>query len=354
MTSLPQDAGIWRLPLENCIFVPESVSGTTDLIYDSAGKLVDWSACRRGPDLEFTSPAPPQLAAEVLAAADRVRVRDRVLFIGNFRRSHYGHWLTEGLSRLWPMCDDAREPRRVITSRPFHSWPGRARAFLRPAHSHSRWTLRAFDPSRTLFKVVRVPARLDAVELILPSMIGRLFFDVRPARTTSQVGRVIADRAGLPFPSAVSDRPVYLSRSRLGRGSTRLGEGEEALESGLRSRGVSIVHPQEMKLVEQVDLFRRHRTFVGVRGSAFHTVLLAYDPAAGAGYRFLYLSPVTGRATVPVDGVATSRSNFVLIDEALGIQSHYVPCMTQSMQPGAAPSYKIDATQALALLREYV
>lgn len=346
MTLLPQQAGSWMLDLENCIFVPQSITGTEDLLYDEDGRLVEWSACRRGRHLTFASKVDPELARSVRNRARNMRIREKMLFVGRVRTSHYGHWLTEGLARMWPFCDQSASPGRVLAGADFYSLREKVRALVRPRHALWRWTLRTFDRDRALFCVVRQPAMVDRVSVVMPSIVNRCFFDSRHAHTTRAVGRRIIARHGTLVPVTASTQPVYLSRSRLSGKVTRSVKEEREFEKHLRSRDVLVVHPQELSLPGQVELFTRHRIFIGVYGSAFHTVLLAPKTSPEEPYRFVYLTRCD-RGSPHSDGKAiTLNETFKLIDDVLGNRSTCIPCLEFS--DGSETNLTLNASKAIS------
>lgn len=82
---------------------------------------------------------------------------------------------------------------------------------------------------------------------------------------------------------------------------------EAELEAVLRARGVEIVYPETLDLVDQVRLLSGQRTVIATTSSALHASLL------GAGARIIALSP--GPEVV---------STFRLIDALSGARVSYV------------------------------
>lgn len=72
----------------------------------------------------------------------------------------------------------------------------------------------------------------------------------------------------------LSDQPVFLSRSRLKGGVSKLVNEEEFCHR-LDREGVEIVYPEMLSFDEQIGLFRGRRFVTGLAGSAMHTSVFA-------------------------------------------------------------------------------
>ena len=95
---------------------------------------------------------------------------------------------------------------------------------------------------------------------------------------------------------------------------------EQELEEALAERGVRIVSPEKLSFDDQVRLFNEHHTFIGLLGSAFHSLL--------------YALPGRALRTVVIGSARGSYPNYFMIDHLKGIEASYV---YDQGAPGARP-----------------
>lgn len=94
----------------------------------------------------------------------------------------------------------------------------------------------------------------------------------------TDIVRRVRDRvlSGAPRGSASGPRRIYLSR----RGwSMRVMLNEEALEAALRARDFTVVHPEELPVVEQINLMRDAEVVVAPTGAGLANALFAPSEA---------------------------------------------------------------------------
>jgi hypothetical protein len=212
-----------------------------------------------------------------------------VLFTG-WAQQHWGKFLTRGISRLWALSTVDLPPDVKLLQ---GKWSRYRDTFLRYA-----------DIEADRFVKVTEPTRLDEVLVPEPSLVERCrMFDchfVLPERVAEKV-------CGSHL--RLTDRPVYLSRSRLPTRRQR-SDREEALEEVLAGNGVRVVWPETMSYEDQVRLFNEHSTFIGQLGSAFHTLV--------------YRLPGRPVRTIAFDPLRPHWESFAMIDLLKGIQANYV------------------------------
>lgn len=204
---------------------------------------------------------------------------------------HYGHCLTETLSRWWPLT-----PSNLST----YDW------FVTPTPAHQipayAWELLDIAGIRERVYCCEAATALEQVSVAAPAMT--LQETVHTAvRHLSQLF------ASTPAPAAESS-PLFISRRHIGLdGQARAVLGEEWIEQALRDSGCTVIEPQTLSVHEQIQAFRRHQTIIGFAGSALHTSMLA-----GGGQRVL---AYTDRNVPP---------HFHMLDRALRIRSRYLAC----------------------------
>lgn len=237
------DRAIWS-PTDGCLYRP-------------AGFRVDSSARPFGSPMRRTFPDSPE---HMMVGSDLPRLPGAFLWAGPLT-THFGHFLLEGIARLWAVGRFPDLPILVTPEGPLQV-PSFRTAFLRAA-----------GIGRDRLVAVDRPCVLEQVVVPLPSLVhdggGHTIHRELPLRVAEALD-------GPPTAVRPSDRPVHLSRSRL-EPARRRAEAEAALERELRRTGFLVISPERLSLRRQIRLWRRHTTFTGQIGSAFHAALLAPD-----------------------------------------------------------------------------
>lgn len=178
---------------------------------------------------------------------------------------HFGHFLTESLSRLWAVADSGA---RSVLFTP-KSLRGRQPPDPAGWQAEILHRLGVTLPVRILYEPVEVE------DLLVPAQgfgLGRLSQGTPAFRAFARGLRPAgADHAP---PGAAR---VYLSRSRLPRKSGGI-LGEARLERALADQGFAILHLQDHPLDEQLRRLSSARHLLGPDGSAFHLAGLVAAP----------------------------------------------------------------------------
>jgi hypothetical protein len=228
----------------------------------------------------FTGPVPATLAADNV-----VEVHDDEVVWGGNIMGHYGHFLTESVSRLWPVLPGARlEGMPVVLTTP------KATPFV------LQW-LEAFGAP-----VVQLPDRgaVRFTRMVVPEPALRHGAWISPAIRDIH----LHVRRGLDVERPATRDVVWLSRSKLGPNRVPYDEG--LLEWLIRDH-VTVISPETMTVAEQVAALEGSRGVAGVCGSAFHTLLMT-DPVPDC----LYLCPPWDRQAYPAQHrVLGGKATFV-------------------------------------------
>lgn len=245
--------------------VPPAVRRVEDAVYvpfpsGGAWGLFDRGACIDGVVREPVAAPPEALAAHdhPAAAGDRVH-----LYVGAMT-AHYGHFITDVLSRLWPMLTwDGPKPYLLFHGPADHELWRRSGAITAVL---GRFGL-GIDDLVGFDTLHRIP-RLVVAD---PCFAG--------GRSAHRAYRDLCEHVGRPFWDDAHvdtiERPVFLSKMRLPKGSMHKIDNEDALAEALARRGVDIVFPETLSFADQVGLFARRRTVMGIVGSALHTSLFS-------------------------------------------------------------------------------
>lgn len=290
-------------------FVPGSIA-----LYDSDGQRIPESCLSRKPGLHLPGP-------ERIVVSESCRsIGEPMLYLG-WVQDHWGHFLTEGISRLW--ARHVHPQTHGLKSFTTFGYP------LAPqVTDYLRW----LGLSGTRFTHFDQAVRIDTCFIPAPSFTDR----TEAFGAHLLPSREMAELSGFARRRGSSSRPVYLSRARLGFG--RKTRREEELEQALSERGVLIVYPEQLSLQQQIALFNTHEVFIGTWGSALHGMSLALEPR---------------RLTVHVlcDGIP--GPNYLMFDALLGCATHYVQAMHPTpQQPQQWPD--LDLTIEVEAFVEYL
>lgn len=182
---------------------------------------------------------------------------ERALY-GGILWPHYGHFLAEGIHRLWPLWSGLVRDDCLIA---FHGLaPGALQDFMVDI-------LTFLGISSANVMVIDRPTRFG--ELIVPEQ-GKL------------LGQRASDEYNASFRSmqggAVRHDRVYVSRSRhLATGSYL---GESLLESQLEQAGFTIIYPEDWSLRDLVGIYRHASAIIFSEGSPIHVLEVTGGSAA--------------------------------------------------------------------------
>lgn len=283
-----------------------------DCLYHKDGSRAPETCIRRGSNLNIESVGPERIEVP----ADIIRYESPVIYLGTFAWNFWGHFLTEGLSRVWCLrhCHHLADLRGIFFTRAGDlPWLPHIEAFLR--HSD-------IDSKRLMH--CEAPLMLSEVYVPKPTMVNRNHaYSDHP-----ESHAIVARRICGSYPIRRSDEPIYLSRRRLPQLHRKI-VAEDRLESILARVGVRIVCPEEMSFEEQVKLFTSRRVFIGCIGSGFHSLLFA--PGDGESKTIVLCGP-------------TINANYHIVDELQQIDADYINCLSVDLT-----SRKIDPDRVLDL-----
>lgn len=222
-------------------------------IHDREGALVRRSLRFCGPTEKVYPTDPAVLAAPPPAEA----VPGTGYYIGNVM-SHYGHFITEGLSALWLAGEVGFDH---YVAHPFFWGPGI------PGFAREAFARLGVEAGR--IRLVERPARFE--RLIVPDRLWLMNASVNAAyrRTVAAV----AGRHRRPRPRL----RLYLSRAGMAK---RAVPNEPAIEAVFRRAGFAVIRPQDHGFGAQLELFGQAAMLAGLAGSALHNVIFCPPGAA--------------------------------------------------------------------------
>lgn len=213
-------------------------------------------------------------------------------FYGGHLLPHYGHLITESISRYWVL--DKYEYIPVLM-------------FARGQSDDAKRYL-----SHEIYERLNCVGRLHIIndsvlveELIIPEPAwidtSYAYFEMRKAALNLYLKK--SENSG-------RYRRVYLSRSGLEKREYGYIVDEDELEKKLVLLGFEIVHPQYLSFQDQIKIFNESEYVVGLIGSAFHTMLFANCEGLSCVY-LCFGSP---------------NVNFPNIDAITNTKGYYVSC----------------------------
>jgi hypothetical protein len=201
--------------------------------------------------------------------AEVVEICEREVIWGGRLGLHFGHFLTESVTRMWPLISAGALEGAPVVFAPAGNPP-----------VAGEWL-----------------AGFGAETILLPPDGAVRFERMRVPEQAWRLGAWIAPemrdihlqaRRGLAVPSLPRHDVLWLSRS--GMPAERSPYDEGLLEWALGDR-VTPVQPETMSLAEQVGMLESCRAVAGVMGSAFHALLLTEDTPDS-----LYLCPAFAKS----------------------------------------------------------
>jgi len=244
-----------RVPLESYCerFGPISLLGG---VYSSEGRLdIRASLNRTSGVCQY---APTTLSENPTSYIDEACIYAGVLF------PHFGHFLTESLARSRHFMEHPQAPIIYSSSHDHSPLEETSRTYLKDILN-----LLGIPPGR-----LRLIRSVTEIRKLLVPQVGLRHWDHVDIRHVRFLEDRIAANPRISL-SPETNKKIYLSRSRLTPptiGPAILGE--EIFERYLAMEGFTLVHPQELNIVQQIRAMASARFLVGFVGSAFLTLLL--------------------------------------------------------------------------------
>lgn len=192
-------------------------------------------------------------------------------------RGHFGHFIVEGLARLWAMDHLNTKLDGIV----YFPYGGRPELSWKNVQGRKDQVHRIFSELGidTPLKMVTRDTRFE--RLIIPeigfghhekfygSSAFRAYFGKRLLRRVEELPK--------------SDKKfIYISRSNLGPRKGTIA-GEDKFEKILESYGYFIFHPQDFELSDQIRIIGNAERILGVEGSALHFAAMVCSPSCKVG-----------------------------------------------------------------------
>lgn len=193
-------------------------------------------------------------------------------WIGYFH-THFGHFLTSTLQRLWYLKATDRHF-EYFTCVNYDEVSGRNDAFISKI-----FDILKIDEGKILN--VRDLSSLHDIVVAEPVFVENSHAYPAWAGFMRSIGHCLTGKRV----SRPKMNPLYLSRDRV-RSATRRYLGEDILCEALERMGVDICHPEELQFQDQINLWSEYDIVIGFSGSAFinsiffegkHIIILNHD-----------------------------------------------------------------------------
>jgi capsular polysaccharide biosynthesis protein len=197
---------------------------------------------------------------EAFTGGEIIELKGEWVLLSGVAYQMYGHWLIDFMPRLINLIATGREISQCRYLLP-GDLPDFARAWL---------TLLGIPPENISYYDLR--AHVYHVETALIPVGLRVAARVNPLMSSALAWvRNVVLPADMPEPPG---RSLFVSRRKWGNTSRTLMNEDEIIDIALRY-GFSVVYPEELSLVEQVQVFASAKVILGDYGSALHNAIFA-------------------------------------------------------------------------------
>ena len=182
-------------------------------------------------------------------------INEDVIYLGTAHMFlHFGHFLIEGVSRMWPLLYKRYASRKVVI----------ALDGKRDIPQFVRKTLVALGVKDSDIMVIHKNTRFASV--LVPKQSTNIGINILPI--TGKVFDKISNALG-NVKTETYDK-IYLSRAAMNDGRTF---GEKNIEKIFSKNGYKVIYPETLSYEHQITLVKNCRVLAGAAGSALHLAL---------------------------------------------------------------------------------
>ena len=215
-------------------------------VYDAVGNLCDASITHRfGGHMRISKFKPTQNIID-----------ETVVFAGGgYILSHFGHFLLEGMSRLYPVLDSKYKNKKFVfvVGRKTKSLPRFVMEFLSGLGINSDNIILINKTTR--FRGIYVPPQGAVITQYISPIMNNVF---------DKIARNMGNEKIKTFDK------IYLSRGKMNDGRTF---GEKSIEKIFAKNGYKIIYPETLPLSHQITLAHNCKYMAGTAGTALHLAL---------------------------------------------------------------------------------
>lgn len=239
---------------ENAIILPFDKSDcsveTGGYVLDSNKERIPYSVCK-GARLKMP---PCDIKSEIK------KINKTAFFLGHYN-NHWGHFLVESMTRLWPLIDNINPDYDYIFI------PVNCGGFTGTHGKNCLGILELFGFKKEQIKFAAEPVQYDKV--IIPETTwgfeGGGYHKIQ--------GEVFNRAAKSVEPSKYEK--VYFSRRKLELDNLF---GEDKIENVFKDNGYKVIYPEKLSTKEQIAIVKGAKHLAGISGSALHIAAFASSP----------------------------------------------------------------------------
>lgn len=276
------------------VYVP-ATKGNAGGLYDCKGQAIPSAINHRGNISYLSGPIDNKIDINKLHLDNNVKSH---FFIGDIS-PHFGHFLLESTSRLWPLLNKGENLTDLkylyCSSNPNHGFF--RKSFIKDIFG-------CFSLQAQEFVAYREPCRIKNVFIAPPAFEIRHHSNVIFRQLMRHIGTSLA--GNLDSINNANTTPLYLSKSKLTKGVSGI-TNEIEIEMLLKQEGVDILHPETLSLENQIKELTNRKYLIGFVGSALHTLLFCPGDKVISGI-------VLGEKL---------NANYVMIDQLARNKGHY-------------------------------
>ncbi|MCL2794542.1 MAG: glycosyltransferase family 61 protein [Microbacteriaceae bacterium] len=230
---------------------------------DENGDWVPWSTRRSG---RFFNPT----VSEGYPVSEGVRQGEGpALFLSGLAVHHFGHMITEGISRFWYLLDGISDEMKIVLPFPPEEPAVRSRDLGAQGFIE---LLELFGVPESRIEFLTAPTRFDQV--IIPDQSLTLLSGRINIEMTKRVYDRLRDAVGVP--SRFGSR-IYLSRSSFSPSPHIRESNEDLFEDFYRDNGFDVVQLETMPFAEQIATLRDAHEVAAPAGTPSHLVAFCHD-----------------------------------------------------------------------------
>lgn len=183
-------------------------------------------------------------------------VDDDVIYCCGGSFFHFGHFLTEGMARIWPHNMQKYKNMKYVFHAEKNKIPSWARALLNLAGIRDEQILLINKTTR--FRNLYVPQQSHVISNYASHQFAETFASIASNITPAKFDK------------------IYVSRTAMGDKRTF---GEEKIQNIFAANGFKVICPEKLPVAEQIALMRGCKVLAGCAGTALH--LAAFMPTGG-------------------------------------------------------------------------
>jgi len=244
-------------------------------------------------------------------------------FYGGTIYDHFGHFLLDSLSRLYPILNEVRSRNSPIL---FH------------------YPLDSLDRENVLngyvgeFFTLLGLAHEKIVFIDKPLLVSKLYYH----EATFSDANFVSDSIKSSYPclsqKTKTAKRGFISKSKLQSGTGFTSQGEE-IDEIFGSLGFDVIYPESIPLQEQIDIVQSYDVLIGFPSSFFHLKLFCKE-----GAKLIIMFPEIEEFL---------HTNFLNIDVGAEFYDAYIPLAAEPVDapPGFAKGFKLELSQVYEIAR---